>query len=166
MSLLPKPPLIVLRPERGGPSKDRMDRIDAYMRVRDARAFLAYEREQKRQKREQERFVPCAICGSRTEPWERIGIPDRLAICTPHHKSMPGPYPLGRVRFPAELPPGIDDLYHAARRALYVFTKEIAREEAHAKATAVVTAGQFADAARGRSHRRLPRPAGRQAQCA
>lgn len=123
-------PLIVLREDRGGPSKVRVDRIMAYLRKRDARRARAWRRERQQQEREAAKASPCVYCGAQTEWWDRTA---GIGICGNHHRSMPGCFPFRRGVFPADLPKALETELFVARKALYVLEKLVRQEEVHAR---------------------------------
>ncbi len=113
-------------------NRERYARIDAYLERRRFRRRQQLEWEAAQ--RERDRLVPCVICGANTLPWERGGMPDSIVMCGSHHRSMCGYFPLPRWRMEADMPPGLRPIFDAARFALYVFNREIGREERHAQA--------------------------------
>jgi len=123
-------PLIVLREERGGPPRARVDRILEYLRKRDARRFRGYERLRKQQEREAAKSCPCVFCGAQTELWERSG---GIAICSSHCKSMSGRFPFRLGVHEAGLDLPLREAIYAARKALYVFEKLVRQEELHGR---------------------------------
>lgn len=114
--------------------QQRYARIDVYLERRRFRRRRELEREREAAQWERAREVPCAICGANTMPWERTGIPESIVMCRSHHQSMCGYFPLSRARMPADLPPDLHPVFNAARYALYVFNREIGREERYVQA--------------------------------
>ncbi len=123
-------PLIVLREDRGGPPKARVDRVLRYLRRRDARSARQWEREKRLQEREAAKPSPCVYCGVQTDPWERnAGVP----ICMSHCGSMSGRFPFRLGVLPAGLEKPVEEALFAARKALYVFERLVRQEEAHGR---------------------------------
>lgn len=123
-------PLIVLREDRGGPPRARVDRIMAYLKWWSARAARARQREKQAQDREAQRLVPCVYCGEQTHLWERTA---GIGMCATHHRSMSGRFPFSRWSAGVPLDPAADDALFVARKALYVFEKLVRQEEAHVR---------------------------------
>jgi len=121
--LLKGGPLVVLREERGGPPKARVDRIREYLRERDARRQRAEWWEKRAGDAEARRVVPCALCGGQTSPWDRRGLPPDLVICGKHSRGMCGYFPFRRNRFDADIPEEVNRLLMPARLALYAFER-------------------------------------------
>lgn len=122
-------PLVVLREDRGGPPKIRVDRIRQYLRTRSARS-RAYDRWLDQREREWATPAPCVYCGAQTEPWERSG---GIAICGRHIQSMSGRFPFRLGYRGADLDRPLEEALYAARKALFVFEHLVRQEEGHGR---------------------------------
>lgn len=123
-------PLVVLREDRGGPPRARVDRIIQYLRDRAARRGRAYLREVAARERAEAKLVPCVYCGIQTMLWERSA---GIGICSRHYQRMTGRYPFRRDALRADMPKPLEESLYAARKALFVFEKLVQQEEQHAR---------------------------------
>jgi len=123
-------PLVVLREDRGGPPKARVDRIRQYLQDRAARRGRAFLRETAARERAEAKPVPCVYCGEQTMVWERCA---GIGICSHHYQRMTGRYPFRRDAGRADMPKPLEEALFAARKTLYVFEKRLQQEEQHAR---------------------------------
>lgn len=130
--MLPRQPWVRLRADVARQA-ERYARIDAYLAVRDERRRCDYERDLEENRREAERFVPCALCGRQTDPWYRTGIDLSIVICGDHGRRMAGNFPFGRNAWLVHEPEDVRWPLLAARKALYSFEQAV-KERSHGQA--------------------------------
>jgi hypothetical protein len=129
MSMIPDRPIVRLR-AAAAQQQARYDRIDAYLELRWQRRRRDHDRERTVNQREAERFVPCALCGGQTDPWDRIDRHPSIVICSGHHRRMSGRFPFGRQVGEADVPREIREPLFVARTVLHN-VEQAMKEMAH-----------------------------------
>lgn len=133
--MIPSGPSVRLRSDIAR-QPERYARIDAYLRERGERRHRDYLAEMEANEREAARFVPCALCGGPTDPWDRNDPWDHtelhrsIVICGIHKRRMAGNFPFGHRAGRADLPAVVRQPFFAARVALYSLEQTM-KERAH-----------------------------------
>lgn len=131
--MIPSGPAVRLRSDVAR-QPERYARIDAYLKRRDDRHHRDYLAAREAERREAERFVPCALCGGATEPWDRLGLHPSIVICGAHTRRMAGNFPFARAGgVHGAIPREVNEPFFAARVALHSFEQTM-KERAHGQA--------------------------------